>query len=337
MKQNGTGVVDTAKTTRLIRARDISSIVQMALLTAISWIVPERRWPSIARDLARVVLRLKSRPGSTQLPSQWLMFVDGIKTTVLSRLPASSLAHRYVARMQGFREFRPGGWGPEIQIEGAKHIEWALSQGHGVVLWVAGFVYSDLVTKKGLHEAGYLVSHLSRPTHGISPTRFGVRILNPFWTRIENRYLAERVVIRNNDSRAALAVLRARLKEGRIVSITVGDQARRTAEVNLPSTTVRIATGPLHLARTMNAVLLPVFTVIRKTGTIVVNVEGPLIGGGDEQGKAYECLAQCYACKLEGYLQQYPDQWNQSWAIADSHSNSRRHKGRPTKPGSSLR
>ena len=206
--------MDTAKTTRLMRARDISSIVQMALLTTISWTDPERHWPSVARDLARVVLRLKSRPGSTQLPRQWLMFVDGIETTVLSRLPASNLAHRYVARMQVYREFRPGGWGPEIQIEGAKHIEWALAQGHGVVLWVAGFVYSDLVTKKGLHEAGYLVSHLSRPTHGISPTRFGIRILNPFWTRIENRYLAERVVIRGMTCRAFKSFTEGLTKQG---------------------------------------------------------------------------------------------------------------------------
>jgi lauroyl/myristoyl acyltransferase len=240
------------------------------------------------------------------------MFDGRVEPAVLDRMPAMNLAHRYVARMQGFREYRPGGWHPEIQVVGTEHIEAALARGHGVVLWVAEFAYSDLVTKKGLHEARYMVSHLSRPSHNISPTRFGIRVLNPVWTRIENRYLAERVTIRDNDSRAAMATLRARLKENRVVSITVGLQARRAADVDLLSAKLRLATGPLHLARTMNAVLLPVFTVMRETGTMVVNVESPLMTGGDDQEEPYEAVAQRYARMLEPYLLHYPDQWNQS-------------------------
>jgi lauroyl/myristoyl acyltransferase len=237
--------------------------------------------------------------------------LDGrVEPAVLDRMPAASLAHRYVARMQGYREYRPDGWRPEIQVVGAEHIEAALARGHGAVLWVAGFAYSDLVTKKGLHETGYRVSHLTRPIHGISPTRFGIRVLNPVWTRIENRYLAERVTIRDDDSRSALAILRSRLKENRIVSITVGHQARRIADVDLLSGKLQLATGPLHLARTMNTALLPVFTVMRETGTIVVHVECPLMVGGDDREAPYESIAQRYARRLEHYLLQYPDQWN---------------------------
>jgi lauroyl/myristoyl acyltransferase len=214
--------------------------------------------------------------------------------------------------MQGFREYRPGGWNPEIQVAGAEYIETALARGCGVVLWINMFAYSDLATKKGLHEAGYRISHLSRPHHGISRTRFGIRVLNPVWTRIENRYLAERVTIHDDDSGSALATLRTRLKENRIVSITVGDQAKRTVEVSIVGTTVRVATGPLHLARTMNAVLIPVFTVMRDTGTLVVNVERPLMTGDDDRAESYGSVAQRHAWMLEHYLQQFPGQWNES-------------------------
>jgi lauroyl/myristoyl acyltransferase len=214
--------------------------------------------------------------------------------------------------MQGFREYRPGGWNPEIQVAGAEYIETALARGCGVVLWINMFAYSDLATKKGLHEAGYRISHLSRPHHGISRTQFGIRVLNPVWTRIENRYLAERVTIHDDDSGSALATLRTRLKENRIVSITVGDQAKRTVEVSIVGTTVRVATGPLHLARTMNAVLIPVFTVMRDTGTLVVNVERPLMTGDDDRAESYESVAQRHAWMLEHYLQQFPGQWNES-------------------------
>ena len=312
-KLDGNGVVDRAKTASPIRARDIFSTVKIALLATISWTIPERRWPFIAQALARVVTRLKTRRRRTQ--RRRLMFNDRFESSALDHMGTRFLAHSYLARMQGFREYWPGGWRPEIQVVGAENIEAALVQGHGVLLWIAGFAYNNLVTKKGLHEAGYRVSHLSRPSHNISRTRFGIRVLNPVWTRIEDRYLAERVVIRDDDAGSALAVLRARLEENRIVSITVGAQARRTAEVDLLSTKLRPATGPLHLAQTTKAVLLPVFTVMRETGAMVVNVEGPLIGGGDDQEEPYESVCQCYARRLERFVLQYPDQWNQVWGL----------------------
>ena len=237
--------------------------------------------------------------------------LDGrFETADLDRMPVANIAHNYLARVQGFREYRPDGWHPKIQVEGAEHIEAALARGHGVVLWVSPFAYSDLVTKKGLHEAGYRVSHLSRPEHNISDSAFGVAVLNPIWTRIENRYLAERVIIRNNDAASALETLRTRLKQNRIVSITVGDQANRLAYLNLFKGKQPVATGPLHLTRTMNSVLLPVFTVIQESGTFAVVIESPLMIGSTDREEAYESIAQRYARRLERYLLQYPDQWN---------------------------
>jgi lauroyl/myristoyl acyltransferase len=297
----------------LIRASDLYDVVKIALLTTLSWTVPERHWPFIARVLAGVRSRLRTRHKRAEIRRHWLMFNGRVEPEVLDRMPTIRSAHHFVARMQGFREYRPGGWNPEIQLVGAQHIETALARGCGVILWITQFAYRNLVTKKGLHEAGYRVSHLSRPSHDISGTRFGICVLNPVWTRVENRYLAERVTIRENDTRSALTILRARLAENRIVSIAVGAKARRTADVDLLGTKLRLATGPLHLARTTNAVLLPVFTVMRETGAMVVNVERPLMTGDDDQEECYESVAQRYARTLERYLLQYPDQWEGSW------------------------
>ncbi len=311
-KLEGNGVVDRAKTAPLIRARDIFLIIKIALLATISWTIPERRWPPIAQALAHVITRLKAGRTRTQRRRRQLMFDDRLESSALDRMGTMYHAHRYVARMQGFREYRPGGWRSEIQVVGAENIEAALAQGHGVLLWIAEFAYNNLVTKKGLHEVGYRISHLSRPAHGMSRTRFGIRVLNPVWTRIEDRYLAERVVIRDDDTGSALTILHQRLKENRIVSITVGAQAKRTVRVDFLSTELRLATGPLHLARTANAVLLPVFTIKRETGALAVNVESPLIGGvsGDDREEPYESVIQRYARRLERYVLQYPDQWN---------------------------
>lgn len=283
----------------------------MVLLAIVAWIVPERRWPAISRALAGTLMRLKRRT-EARMRRRWVMLEDRVAPAALDRMPAANLAHRYVARMQGFREYRPGGWNPEIHVTGVTHIESALARGHGAVLWVAELVYGDFVTKKGLYEAGYRLSHLSRPSHNISPTRFGIRTLNPIWTRIEDRYLAERVTIRDNDSRAAIEILRARLSENRVVSITVGQQAARTAEVDFLDAKLLLATGPLHLARSTGAPLLPVFTVMEGTGRLVVHVERPLIAGDGDQGKSYEAIAQDYAQRLAPYLLRYPDQWGRA-------------------------
>ncbi len=118
------------------------------------------------------------------------------------------------------------------------------------------------------------------------------------------------MVIRDDDSGSALAVLRERLKENRIVSITVGSQAARTVRVDFLCAQLRLATAPVHLARTAKAVLLPVFTVKRETGAMVVTVESPLIGdSGDDREEPYESVCERYARRLERYVLQYPDQW----------------------------
>ena len=296
----------------LIRATDLSAIAQIAILATLSWISPERHWASIARRIALVNARVKTGGMKLALARRRHAFDDRFELEILDRMETLFLTHLYLARMQGYREYRLGGWRSEIQVIGADHIDAAIAAGRGVVLWVAQFAYNDLVSKKGLYEAGYRISHLSRPRHNISATRFGITFLNPIWTRIEDRYLAERVLIRDaGDSGSALALLRQRLKENRIISISVGGQAKRFVPVDFLNCELRLGTGPLHLARTSKAVLLPIFTVKQETGILVVNVEPPLIGGvGDDGEEPYESVVQRYAERLRHYVLQYPDQWS---------------------------
>ena len=305
------------ETPPLIRAKDLFEIIRIPILAVMSWTIPERHWDSIAHGIARLTACLLVGRTRSRWQRRTHMFDDRIAPSTLDCIETKIIAHGYVARMQVFREYRPGGWRPGIQVVGAEHIEAALAEGQGAVLWVAPFAYSHLVTKKGLHEAGYWVSHLSRPSHGFSSTRFGIRVLNPIWTRIEDRYLAERVRLRDsNGSESALVILRDRLKENRVVTITVGDQARKTVRVAFLGSRLRLATGPVHLARTSKAALLPVFTVRTGTGILVVNIESPLSrpteGNSDEP---YEAVIRHYVQQLEQYILEYPNQWNQEWGL----------------------
>jgi len=299
-----------SQTPRLVTAKDVFEIAQIPFLMVISWMVPERHWPAVARLIARLITSLFAKRTRKRRQRLGRLFDGRINPTVLNRMEIILITHRYVARMQGYREYRPNGWRPDIKVVGAKHIDAALAAGHGVVLWVTPFPYSHLVTKKGLHESGYRVSHLSRSAHGFSPSRFGCRFLNPIWTRIEDRYLAERVRLdAGAGPGAAIAILRRRLQQNRIVSITATRFARKTIGVDFFNIELRLPTGPARLARTAQAALLPVFTVLTDTGVLEVNIESPLNRSRAEQSdEPAEAVIQQYGRKLEHYVLKYPGQ-----------------------------
>jgi lauroyl/myristoyl acyltransferase len=299
----------------LIVAKDLLEIVRIPFLAVISWMVPERHWDFIARGFASLGALMQIGQTRSRELRHKRRFGDRIAHSSSSTLETAASAHYLVARMQGFGDYRPGGWRPEIEVNGTDHIEAALEKGHGAVLWVTPFIYSDLLTKIGLHKAGYRVSHLTRPRHGFTRSMFGIRVLNPIWTRIEDRYLAERVRIGDTSlPGSALDTLRDRLSENQVVSITVGWRAHKTAQVAFMGGKLRLATGPVHLARTSEAALLPVFSVRTETGKFAINIESSLIQSTDGNADgSYQAIVQQYAKMLERYMLEYPSQWGKSW------------------------
>src|SRR3989304_494056 len=152
--------------------------------------------------------------------------------------------------VQVLRSYLPGGWRPHLRVNGREHIDAGLARGHGVILWVGLFVSSNIVTKMALADAGY------RGTH-FSGSRFGVRLLNPVQRRVEDRYLEERLLFTGRTGVGALRSLHERLRENRVVSITVGDIAQNVVELPILGGRVSLAVGPLQLASTTGAALRP--------------------------------------------------------------------------------
>lgn len=290
---------------------DPLAIIQIAFQMCVSWIMPERLWPHIARRLAPKLARLKSAQVNRNQMVRRELFDTVLEPTVLDSIEIAFIAHSILGRMQGYREYRPGGWHSNIELVGTEQLDEALAAGRGVLLWIAGFCYSTLVTKKALHQAGYELSHVSQLEHNLSDSKFGVRFLNPIWNTIENRYLAERIVISDyGNTEPVVALIRRRLSENRIVSLSVGDTGRRTTRIDFLGTKLILATGPLHIARQSSAVLLPVFTVRQDDGRFLVRIEAPLIGGATDDGKTpYDVVARDFAARLEAYVVRYPDQW----------------------------
>ena len=212
--------------------------------------------------------------------------------------------------MQILALHRPGQrWRPEIRWHGFANVDAALALGSGAILWVSDFVYSSLITKMAFDQAGVAVSHLSRPNHGFSISPFGIRFLNPLWASIEDRFIAERVLIVDCDAREALKTLRTRLASNHVVSVTVSDTARRRLKVSFFRGAICIATGPPHLSRASRAPLLPVFTLRAEDGVYDVIVSPAL--DVDHVGEAdYATSIRAYVTMLEARVLTNPDQWN---------------------------
>lgn len=227
-------------------------------------------------------------------------------------------ANRYEERFQYMRAWRPGRWSPRIQITGVENIDIAVAEGRGIVFWACNFSFNDLVTKMAWDQLNLKVSHFSRPVHGFSTTRFGIRYLNAVRRNIEDRYLGERLMTEPSDTRDAMLRLRHRLESGGIVSFTVGDRGRRRKTVRFLGGNLTLATGPLHLARLAGAVLLPVMTLRRETGLFTVTIHRPIELPDSADGEPdYGAAVQSYADILEPYVTAHPGQWK-GWRFTSS-------------------
>jgi lauroyl/myristoyl acyltransferase len=290
---------------------DARQTAKLAATGLVSWLLSVDKLSSAARTIRRMRGEQPNRTNRIDL------VVARVLSECVSRQRACEIdadwrARVLEARMQILALHRPcRSWQPVIRMHGLEHLEAALGRKSGALLWVSDFVYSSLITKMAFCQAGYGVSHLTRPEHGFSGTPYGVCVLNPLWTKIEDRFIAERITIDQEGTDTALELLRRRLTANRVVSITVGRWARRTLDFPFFRGTIRLATGPVHLSQTCHAALLPVFTV-RSDGAYHVSIGSAIDGQIASQGD-YLRTVQSYVNTLKEYVLRYPDQWN-GWA-----------------------
>jgi lauroyl/myristoyl acyltransferase len=295
----------------LVAARDLRVLAKLPPAVLAAWCLAERHWNGLAHRAAgletaaleRLAGRITAMLGPGQLAE-----------------PARTVARRQLGfirldQLCFLRSYRPGGWNPKLRLEGAEHLEAALARGRGAILWVAPTVFQWLVTKRALHEAGWPVHHLSNPNHGFSTSSWvGTRLVNPIRTRIENRYLAERVMLApDGGAQAALRRLTAVLRGNGIVSITVAAAGARPITAPFLRGSIRAASGAPHLAARTGAALLPVLTFRGETG-FVTRILTPLLlpetGAPDSRLVA---AVNELAVRLEPHALAHPDQI--SWLL----------------------
>lgn len=310
--------VKPPKHARLVSVGDAFRVVRMTLIAMASWITPVRYWSGLSGFLAGIDIRI--RPNEMAERAREISRVAGPSVLFdVDDVVRASMAAHCESQLQHFRCYRPGGWLPETRVVGRDHIDRGLAQGNGVILWMSNFTFNDLVSKIALAEAGFGVTHLSRPSHGYSITRFGMRFLNPFQSFIEDRFLEERVKILDRGPVRALMTLRDRLQKNGVVSITVGDKAQRVVQAPFMNGAINLSTGPAELARMTDAVLLPVFAARDDDGNYAVHVGRPLGTAGADAKQFFQSVATDYADQLAPFVLDHPDCWK-SWEMVSFES-----------------
>jgi lauroyl/myristoyl acyltransferase len=289
--------------------KDLALLGSLGSLALVARCVPERYWDGFCSGLAR------AQPWRWRgAKSSAYRYVEALRPRPAGLTPARcARAHRanvYRERLGLLACYGPAGRRPRVRLEGSEHLEAALLGGKGALLWVGPFAFSDLLTKVALHGGGFEVSHLSRFTHGFSGSRFGERVLNPIRTRVEHRYVADRLVIGREGAVAALRELVRRLRANRVVSISAIGAAHQLYRIPFLSGSIQMAGGAPSLATQTGAPLLPVFTGRDPDREWLTVVEPPLVRHEHwQRDDAVRRLLLQYAALLEYYATRWPDQF----------------------------
>jgi hypothetical protein len=295
----------------LFTKEDAAFCLEFPFLGAISWFAPERMWKSLCYRMEYIKWKLGA------FSPEQVARVVGRAPIERNRDDPLSFALRHAAirsehHLQILKTYRPWGWKPALELKGEDHLHRALQAGNGVVLWVAHFGFNALAVKVALADAGFKVFHLSRPEHGFSKSRFGIRFLNPIRVGAELPHLAGRITIDRTNPAKAKGTAEKILNSNGIVSITAGAwEGRRVAAATLLGGTIELATGAPGLAIDSGAVLLPVFAVRDDaSGVIHVIVDEPIECAGDiDKLTRIDRMTQEFVDRTKPYILTHPEQW----------------------------
>jgi len=294
---------------KLVSAYDCAALLRIALITLFVWLIPQRRWRALSEALAGGMARLRRGRRAERIERVRAIAGDRDLALPVERIPLLFTAAYYENLMLVLAHYRPWPVRLETRLAGGDQIDRALARGRGVILWNGNLVFNSVVRPIILSQAGYRSHHLARRTHGFSTTRVGMRFLNIIQTAVEDRYLAERILMGNNPLPAFVAMQR-RLRQNEIVSLTAHEYGAQILEVPFGEGRLRIATGAIELALLTGATLLPAFTGRDEKGRFETRVLPPLQlpQYSDREAVCRDAALQ-YVRRMETYVMAHPEQW----------------------------
>ena len=212
-----------------------------------------------------------------------------------------------------------------VSIQGLEHLQRALKNGRGVILWESNALGRRTLSKQVLHGNGFAIHQVYAEVHlkGFltnDPYRHHswVRdhMIKKEMERYENPFLAEIIYLPLSDSLVFTRVLLDRLKQNAILCIPGdGRSGKKLLPVKFLGRTKLFSTGMVSLAKISGASILPMFCIQEKNGKTNLIIEPPILIEtvvGREQVLEKGVLQ--YVSLLESYIRKYPEQYR-NWSF----------------------
>lgn len=212
----------------------------------------------------------------------------------------------------------------QLDIRGLEHLQSAMNNGKGAILWESSCFGRRLLAKRILHQHGFAVdqvhgeNHLGGFGHSRGPESRTQHLIRRFFDNCERPFVAEILYLRRQSSPAFTKALGKRLRQNGLICIAA-DARRGHKFIAAPflGHTFFFPTAMVSLAKLTGAAILPLFCIQESGDRVRLIIESPIAIETD--GDRERCLEQTimrYAGLLESYIKKYPEQYR-NWNFSE--------------------
>jgi lauroyl/myristoyl acyltransferase len=201
-----------------------------------------------------------------------------------------------------------------IHVQGIEHLNSALENGRGAILWESRFGRRTLA-KQALHQRGFSLHQIHHEEHlgglfpGHGPMSWVQRhVIQRFFDNCERQFMADIIYMPSSGSLAFTRLFLHRLKENAILCSTGdGTFGQRLIPREFLGHIDPFPTGMVSLAKMSGAPILPMFCIRERGGQTRLIIEPPIRieTDVDRERGLEDSLAQ-YVHLLESYIRKYP-------------------------------
>jgi len=296
----------------------------------VTFLLPRRLDPWLAARLTNVFMR--RRPGNVRRTDETIRRGLGSRADSLdmAAVVRGFYARKFECAVGRTRGMHSRAWNPRIEVEGKEHVEAALAEGNGAVLWRMD-MGDTMLLQHGVWQSGWPLVQLSSILHGVSGSRFGSRVGAPIYARPENAYLTERVRIPADWSIRYLPRLIRALEANQVVAILSEVNARQNVTAPVLEGSRPFPSGAPALAHRTGAALIPVASIREGRWRYRLRLGPPIeVDRSLPRRKATELAVAEFGHRLEAAISEHPGDYNGWWRlfvrsdIADSQTESDR-------------